>query len=114
VKVDLINLKLAQAQGKSEKIVIQANEAFIRSAMNIINRAIISIAALARIDLELEWDEVAGGFTASMHDLPKSSGGFDAKALYTPLESRTLYDINKVRVSPIKKVVSFRWHPQPL
>lgn len=113
VKVDLFDLNLAHAQGKSERIVVQTTEEFIWKAIDVGNRIIVSTAELAGIDLKLEWDEENGGYIVAVKDLSTtSSTDFDTEASYTPPHSETLYDINKARVSPFEMVVSFRRRPQ--
>jgi vacuolar protein sorting-associated protein 13A/C len=112
VKVDLLDLNLAHAQGKSEKIVVQTTEEFIWKAIDVVNRIIVSTAELAGIDLKLEWDEEDGGYIVLMKDMSTSSTGFNTETSYTPPQSETLYDITKARVSPFEMVVSFRRRPQ--
>ena len=113
VKVDLFDLNLAFAQGKSEKIVVQTTEEFIWKAIDVGNRIIVSTAELAGIDVKLEWEEEDGGYIVVVKDLSTTSfADFDTEASYTPPQSGTLYDINKARVSPFEMVVSFRRRPQ--
>lgn len=112
VKVDLVDLNLAHAHGKSEKIIIQTSEDFVWKAIDVANRIAVSTAQLAGVDLKMEWNEEDGEYVVSMKDVSAETGDFDTEASYTPPTSETLYDVNKARVSPFEVQVSFVRRPQ--
>lgn len=112
VKVDLVDLNLAHAHGKSEKIIIQTSEDFIWKSVDVANRIAVSTAQLAGVDLKMDWDEEQGEYTVSMKDMSTQTRDFDSEGTYTPPTSETLYDVNKARVSPFEVQVSFIRRPQ--
>jgi len=115
VKLDLVELNLAHAHGKSEKIIIQTSEDFVWKAIDVANRIAVSTAQLAGVDLKLEWDDEQEEYIVSTKDTSAQSpspGYFDTEGKYTPPSSETLYDINKARVSPFELQLSFVRRPQ--
>lgn len=112
VKVDLVDLNLACAHGKCEKIIIQTSEDFVWKSIDVANRIAVSTAQLAGVDLKMEWDDEQGEYTVSMKDMSAQTRDFDTEGSYTPPTSETLYDVNKARVSPFEVQVSFVRRPQ--
>ena len=112
VKVDLFDLNLAHAHGRSEKIVVQTSEDFVWKAIDVANRIAVSTAELAGYDLSLTWDDEDGGYLVSIKDMSTKVGYSDTEGSYTPPTSERLYDIRKARVSPFEMQVSFIRRPQ--
>lgn len=110
VKVDLVDLKLAHIEGKSERIKLTTSEAYIWRLLDLMNRIMAASGEFAGYALKLEEDEEHGGFIVKVEDT-SSTGHLDEHE-YTPPKSDTLYDIDTVRVSPFALLLTFKRNPQ--
>ena len=115
VKVDLLDLNMSYANGKADCIVISTGEDFLWRLFDVAHRTLEATAALAGVDIELEWDEERGAFNVSTVEVDRGSADylhdFRSKEVYQPPRSDTLYDIRTARISPISFLVSFKRQP---
>lgn len=115
VKVDLIDLNMSYANGKADCIVISTGEDFLWRLFDVAHRTLEATAALAGVDIELEWDEEKGAFNVSTVEVDRGSADylhdFRSKEVYQPPRSDTLYDIRTARISPVSFLVSFKRQP---
>jgi hypothetical protein len=111
VKVDLLDLNLAHANGNSEKIIVNTSEEFIWRLLDVANKIIVAAGEFAGIEIELKFDEEHGGYSVAFKDMANSAA-FDEESQYSPPKSDTLYDIKRARVSPFTMLVSFKREPQ--
>ena len=108
VKVDLVDLNLCHANGKSDKIILKTSEDFIWKLFDLTNRILAASGELAGFTLKLEEDEEHGGFIVKMEESDEEH--LDVQ--YTVPKTDKLYDIALARVSPFAVVVSFQRNPQ--
>ena len=115
VKVDLLDLNMSYANGKADCIVISTGEDFLWRLFDVAHRTLEATAALAGVDIELEWDEERGAFNVSTVEVDRGSADylhdFRSKEVYQPPRSDTLYDIRTARISPVSFLVSFKRQP---
>ena len=115
VKVDLLDLNMSYANGKADCIVISTGEDFLWRLFDVAHRTLEATAALAGVDIELEWDEEKGAFNVSTVEVDRGSADylhdFRSKEVYQPPRSDTLYDIRTARISPVSLLVSFKRQP---
>lgn len=115
VKVDLLDLNMSYANGKADCIVINTGEDFLWRLFDVAHRTLEATAALAGVDIELEWDEERGAFNVSTAEVDRDGADylhdFRSKEVYQPPRSDTLYDIRTARISPVSFLVSFKRQP---
>jgi hypothetical protein len=111
VKVDLVDLNLAHANGKSERMFVKTSEDFVWKMLDVVNRIIVATAELAGVDIRLEWDEQEGEYIVAMDAIANKETFEEGRAIYTPPKSDKLFDVNKARISPFKIIVSFKRQP---
>jgi len=115
VKVDLLDLNMSYANGKADCIVISTGEDFLWRLFDVAHRTLEATAALAGVDIELEWDEERGAFNVSTMEIDRGSADylhdFRSKEVYQPPRSDTLFDIRTARISPVSFLVSFKRQP---
>lgn len=113
VKVDLIDLNMAFSNGNTDCIVINTGEDFLWRLFDVASRTIDATAALAGVDIHLEWDEEKGTFIVSTIETVAIGDRqeLDSMETYRPPQSDKMYDVRTARVSPISLLVSFKRQP---
>jgi hypothetical protein len=111
VKVDLVDLNLAHANGVSERMFVKTSEDFVWKMLDVVNRIIVATAELAGVDIRLEWDEQEGEYIVAMDTIADEDTFEESRATYTPPKSDKLFDVKKARISPFKIIVSFKRQP---
>jgi len=108
VKVDLFDLNLAHANGKSERIQLTTSEDYVWRIIDMMNRIIEASSEVGGYNLVLTEDENHGGYIVKIESGDDES---EEKAPYTPPQVDQLYNVDLARVSPFALLVSFRRTP---
>ena len=109
IRVDLVDLNLACSKHGPETIVASTSEAFVWKVIDLSERIISAAADFAGVSVELKWDPDTEEYKVAIRDANNSSS--DPKGKYTPPSGNTLYDIQKLRVSPFTILTSFARAP---
>jgi hypothetical protein len=109
VKVDLFDLNLAHAKGKSRSIQLTTSEEYVWRIIDLINRILVASSEVGGFSLVLKEDEDHGGFIVKIED--KLDVVQRDQLKYTPPKEDRLYDVDLARVSPFALLVSFRRNP---
>lgn len=110
VRVDLLDLNLACADGQPQSMTLNSTEEFIWKLLDLADRIVVAASDFAGVDIELKWDDEHDGYNVSIKE--RKSSFLDMEGQYYPPQSDTIYDLAKMRVSPFSVVVSFKRTPQ--
>ena len=110
IDVSLVDMKLSYLDGKTRAVVIKLSEDFIWKLLDLSHR--ISEAANEFVGhyIALSYDDEHEGYVVSVTD--QKASFIEDESKYTPPSSTTLYDFEKVQVSPFLLNVSFDRTPQ--
>jgi len=110
INVNLFDLKLSYSNGRPSPIVIKVYEDIIWEILDLAHRISEAASEVGGHQINLLYDEEHEGYVVSVSDHRTSF--IEDETKYTPPSSTTLYDFEKVRVSPVLLVVSFDRTPQ--
>lgn len=110
INVNLVDLNLSFREGRARPVVIKLTEEFIWKLLDVGNRIIEAASEFSGYHINLQYDEEHEGYVVTMSDHKASF--IEDESKYTPPDSSTLYDIEKVQVSPVTIVASFDRAPQ--
>ena len=110
INVNLFDLKLSCSTDRPRPIVIKVYEDFIWKLLDLAHQISEAASEVGGHQIDLFYDEEHEGYVVSVSDHKASF--IEDETKYTPPSSTTLYDFEKVRVSPVLLVVSFDRTPQ--
>jgi vacuolar protein sorting-associated protein 13A/C len=112
--VDLFDLKLSQANGLAVPLIVNTNESFLWSLIDIASRTKLAIGELSGIDIELSWDEINGEYSVVVMHLPLEERASEKlkNGVYRSPGNDRLLSIRVASVSPVAFKLSFRRQPQ--
>uniref|UniRef100_A0A6V2F3X9 Uncharacterized protein n=1 Tax=Ditylum brightwellii TaxID=49249 RepID=A0A6V2F3X9_9STRA len=108
------DFKFASIEGKAVPIVFKTSEKFIWTLLDVANRTVTATAELAGVDASLEWDKKTGEYIIVVKDASNTSSQKDISDKHEeliPPQSQVMYDVEKVDISPLSLIVSFKRQP---
>ena len=106
VMVDLFDLNLAYAKGKSESIALTTSEDYVWKFIDVIHQISAASGEMGDYALILKEDEEHGGFIVKVEERLR-----DLETKYTPPRVDRFYDIDLARVSPFSLFITFHRTP---
>jgi len=111
--VDLLELKLANNKKHSDEIILNTNEAFLWSLLDIASRTKNASLDFGGIDTLVKWNTETETFTVEAIDLStEPQGNIDEEGNYRSPRTDSLYAIKNACVWPTTFLVSFKRQPQ--
>jgi hypothetical protein len=111
--VDLLELKLANSGKVIDKIILNTDEAFLWSLLDIASRTKDASVAFEAIDTDIQWNDDTESFNVKpIYSPVKQVDESDDDGNYSAPRSDALYAIKKACVLPTSFLVSFKRQPQ--
>ena len=113
LKVDLLELKIAHGAKKADEVLVNTNEAFLWSLLDIASRANTAISEFTSTDTNVEWDEETESFRVeSVNVTVDEDDDMGEDGTYRAPRSDLLLSVKKMYVWPSAFRVSFKHQPQ--
>lgn len=105
-------MKFAHTAKKPGFIIVNTNEAFLWSLLDVASRTKTASSEFSRVDTKVNWDETTETFTVEAVDVNLSEDDIDEDGTYRAPRSDMIFAVKKMQVWPSAFQVSFRRQPQ--
>ena len=111
VKVDLFDLNIANSDGKSRVIIVNGNEEFLWSIIDLASRIVDAIAEISGKNTHFDWNS-QGNRPFEDEGLMKLGNGYAVERSLQSISQEKIYEVRVARFSPISVAFSFKRQPQ--
>lgn len=113
VKIDLIEVKLGHDGKRPHEIIINTNEAFLWSLLDVASRTKIAISEFSSMNTDVNWDDDTKSFRVSAREADvNTDDDIEEDGTYKAPRGDILLAVKKMYVSQSAFLLSFKRQPQ--
>lgn len=109
INVHLFDLKISCPDGRASPVVIKLTEEFIWKLLDLSNNIVEAASEFTGYNIAIAYDD-DDGYAVNVSE--KKTSFIEDESKYTPPSSTTLYEFEKVLVSPVLLLVTFDRKPE--
>ncbi len=112
-KVDLLELKIAHGEKKANPVIVNTNEAFLWSLLDVASRTKSASSEFSMVDTTVECDDESETFIVNAVDVNfNEDDDMDEDGKYRAPRSDMMFHVKKMHVWPSAFLLSFKRQPQ--